>query len=77
MNCIFCKTHVFGDEGTTVLGRGPAHKTCLQIKQVEHRTFKGLDLETLSDSELNDLLELTRTEINSRSVHQESAIELF
>lgn len=77
MNCIFCESRVFGEEGTTVLGQGPAHKSCLQVKQVERRVFKGVDLESLSEGELNDLLELTKLELNSRSVSYESAVELF
>ena len=66
MHCIFCRKLVYGKEGVTVPGRGPAHMSCLEYYNNLNREFKGLDISRLCDQELVDLQDLVLAEMNTR-----------
>lgn len=75
MRCIFCQKPVFGEEGTTLPGNGPSHRDCAEKASLMKRVYKGLDLATLTDEEIDDLLHFIEVEKNARSSCNE--IELF
>ncbi|MDH5516993.1 MAG: DUF2175 domain-containing protein [Gammaproteobacteria bacterium] len=78
MKCIFCNQSVFGADGITVPGKGPAHQKCFQVDQALKRTFQTLDISALNDGELTDLLDLVLAEINVRKkTDEDDSIELF
>jgi hypothetical protein len=78
MRCIYCGKSVFGSDGITVPNEGPAHQACYQATQALKRTFQSLDITTLNDGELTDLLDLVLAEINSRKKGSDTDdIELF
>ncbi|MDH5424215.1 MAG: DUF2175 domain-containing protein [Gammaproteobacteria bacterium] len=79
MRCIFCKHPVFGEEGISVPGQGPAHLTCYQANQSMKRTFQSLDITALDDAELTNLLDLVLAEVNVRKKNDsdDDGIELF
>ena len=67
MNCVYCSKAVFGSEGITVSGKGPAHQQCYHANQIFKRTFQSIEISELSDEELNDLKDLVLAEINGRA----------
>ena len=78
MRCIFCNKPVFGTDGISVPGEGPAHQQCFQADQALKRTFQALDITSLNDDELTDLLDLVLAEVNTRKkVDDDDGIELF
>ncbi len=78
MKCEFCNKPVYGEEGVSIPGKGPAHKSCLKAYETMRRTFKGLDITALEDQELADLKDLVLSEENARKGGDEgSDIELF
>ncbi|MFC3150192.1 DUF2175 domain-containing protein [Litoribrevibacter euphylliae] len=60
----------------TVEGGAPAHANCYQFDLMSQRVFKSLKLTALTDSELNDLFDLVKLEMNSRSPAAND-VELF
>ena len=46
MNCIYCNKLVFGREGLTIPGSGPAHQYGDQADQALKRTFQHLEITT-------------------------------
>ena len=79
MRCIFCNKPVFGSDGISVPGEGPAHQGCFQANQALKRTFQSLDISALNDEELTDLLDLVLAEVNNRKKIEDDdhGIELF
>jgi len=78
MRCLYCNKHVYGVDGITVPGEGAAHQTCYQANQALKRTFQSLDISTLNDDELTDLLDLVLAEVNARKKDDDDdGIELF
>lgn len=78
MKCIYCDKAVFGNNGITVPGEGPAHGACFQANQALKRTFQALDITALNDQELFELKELVLAEENSRHRDESSSgIDLF
>lgn len=78
MRCVFCNKPVFGAEGVSVPGKGPAHQNCFQADQALKRTFQSLDITSLNDEELTDLLDLVLAEVNIRKkTDDDDGIELF
>lgn len=77
MKCVFCGKNVFGEKGTTVLNKGPAHIDCFEAMKALKRTFMHLEISELSDEQLKELKELVLAEENSRDRGTESDIELF
>ena len=78
MKCIYCHKNVFGKEGITIPGRGPAHQKCFQIDQALKRTFQQLDISALNDQELTDLKDLVLAEVNDRKRNRDDGdVELF
>ncbi|HIF50192.1 MAG TPA: DUF2175 domain-containing protein [Thiotrichaceae bacterium] len=79
MKCIFCNKSVFGAEGFTVPGKGPAHQSCHQANQALKRTFQHLDISAFNDEELIDLKDLVLAEENKRNrdENDSSEVELF
>jgi len=78
MNCLYCNKPVFGADGITVPGEGPAHQKCYQAHQALQRTFQSLDISKLSDDELTDLMDLVLAEVNTRNQDDDDdGIELF
>ena len=80
MKCFYCGKPVFGAQGITVPGRGPAHQVCFQTDQALKRTFQNLDITALNDQELTDLMDLVLAEVNARSKKNQDAgndVELF
>lgn len=78
MRCLYCNKPVFGAEGITVPAEGVAHQKCFQANQALKRTFQTLDITSLNDEELTDLLDLVLAEVNIRKqVDDDDGIELF
>lgn len=78
MKCIYCEKAVYGAEGTSVPGRGPAHQDCLLAYQAMQRQFKSLSISDLSDEDLTNLYDLVSAEVNSRKRSvEDDDIELF
>jgi len=78
MRCIYCNQPVFGTDGVSVPGEGPAHQKCFQASQALKRTFQSLDISALNDEELTDLLDLVLSEVNTRKqTDEDDGIELF
>ncbi len=78
MNCVFCNNPVFGGDGVSVPGKGPAHSACLMANETLKRTFQGLDITELSDGDLADLKDLVLSEENARNpTSAADNIELF
>jgi len=78
MNCIYCNKPVYGAEGISIPGHGPAHQSCFKVQQSLRRTFRGLDISALEDQELVDLQDLVLAEINARSKKNgDDDVELF
>lgn len=79
MRCIFCNKPVFGSDGISVPGEGPAHQKCFQANQALKRTFQNLNISSLNDEELTDLLDLVLAEVNVRKKtdDDDDGIELF
>lgn len=78
MRCIYCNKPVYGTDGLSVPKEGPAHQKCFQADQALKRTFQSLDISTLNDNELTDLLDLVLAEVNIRKKPEEDdGIELF
>ncbi len=79
MRCIYCHKRVFGGEGLTVPGVGPAHQKCFQLDAALRRTFQSLDISALNDMELTDLKDLVLAEVNDRERKKSGNddIELF
>lgn len=77
MKCVYCHQPVFGSDGITVPGQGPAHQKCFQVQQALKRTFQTLDISALNDEELIDLLDLVLAEVNVRKKSEDDGIELF
>ncbi len=77
MRCIFCNKPVYGTDGVSVPGKGPAHQNCLQANEVLQRTFQSLDITALTDNELTDLLDIVLAEVNFRKKTDDDDIELF
>lgn len=68
MRCIYCDQSVIGsDVAITVEGGAPAHSNCYQYELMSQRVFKNIKLTALTDSELNELQDLVKLEMNSRS----------
>ncbi|GLQ32086.1 hypothetical protein GCM10007876_25650 [Litoribrevibacter albus] len=77
MRCVYCDASVVGSrDAVTVEGGAPAHANCYKYKLVSQRVFRDIKLTDLTDSELNELHELVKSEVNSRSVVCDE-IELF
>ena len=77
MKCVFCDKPVYGGDGVSVPGKGPAHAPCLKAYTVLRRSFNGLDITALSDQELADLKDLVLSEENARRPQDENETELF
>lgn len=77
MRCIFCSNLVFGEQGVTVDGHGPGHRHCLETHKSQQRQFGGIDLNTLSDTQLHELEELLKQEKNARSGVAAESVVLF
>lgn len=77
MRCNYCKLPVYGDDGITVMGHGPAHKDCLRKEQLNHRFFGGIKISSLSDEALHDLRETVLMELNARQIEEHGEVELF
>ena len=77
MRCVFCDKSVIGvGNVVTIQGGAPAHLDCHKFQLMSQRVFKGIKLTTLSDSELTELSDLVKQEMNSRAP-QMDAVELF
>ena len=76
MKCIYCNKPVYGSNGVSVPGEGPAHKDCLTVVQTYQRKFRNIDISALTDAELTDLHDLVLAELNDRRGDDED-IELF
>lgn len=77
MRCVYCDCNVVGSRDVVAVeGGAPAHANCYQFDLMSQRVFKSLKLTALTDSELNDLFDLVRLEMNSRSPAANN-IELF
>lgn len=71
MKCVYCEADVLSAEPITVSGVGPAHRHCYEKSLIEQRVFHHLNLRSLSDSDLRELLDLAKMEINVRDAdHQ-------
>ena len=66
MNCCFCSQPVLLQQPITVSGLGPAHRPCYQQYLIDQRQFMGINLRTLSDTQLGELRELVVMEHNER-----------
>ncbi len=78
MKCEFCGKPVYGHDGVTVKGGGPAHIKCLEIHTTMKREFMGLDITELTDKQLADLKDLVLSEENARKPKtQDDEVELF
>ncbi len=76
MKCLFCTEPVFGNEATTIPGLGPSHKICLEIQVSKRRVFMDINLSSLTDEQLNNLMDLALSERNERQ-GSSGDIELF
>lgn len=78
MRCPFCRKNVIGERNIVVVaGEGPAHKLCYEREVVGQRVFGGIHLPSLNMNQLNELKEMLLTEINSRHIDDDDAVELF
>ena len=77
MRCIYCDSSVVGSRDVlTIEGGAPAHTNCHQFELMSQRVFRNLKLTALTDSELNELHDLLKLEMNSRSAAS-NEVELF
>ena len=77
MKCEFCGKPVYGSDGVSIPGRGPAHRNCFEANEALRRSFKGLDITALTDLELANLKDLVLSEENVRKPGTDNDIELF
>ena len=77
MRCMFCNERVFGEGSVSIASHGVAHSSCFEAHQTMRRTFKELDITSLSDAELTDLHDLVLAESNTRKGSGGDEIELF
>ncbi|WP_370979356.1 DUF2175 domain-containing protein [Agaribacterium sp. ZY112] len=78
MKCLYCNAPVFGRDGITIAGKGPAHQKCYQADQALKRTFQHLKISELNDQELVELKDLILAEENDRKrSDDDDGIELF
>lgn len=72
MKCVYCKADVLNGDPITVSGLGPAHRGCFENSLVEQRVFHHLNLRSLPDADLRELLDMAKMEMNARETEHQS-----
>lgn len=80
MRCEYCNGSVVGKPNVVVIqGRGPAHKTCHEhsLINLNRRQFAGLELSSLTNDALRELMDMIQMEMNARMPKEDNVVELF
>lgn len=76
MKCCYCNKNVLAGDPITVSGLGPAHRPCYEQNLIEQRVFKHLNLRSLPESELRELFDMVKMELNVRD-SQHKAVDVW
>lgn len=82
MRCIYCNHKLLEKNQTlgspiTVISEGAAHNLCFENFKNSRRIFRNISMKDLSLDDLYILKEMAASEINDRTLDDNSRIEMF